>query len=169
MNFSCIRNGFWCLLIQKVLAASCSAANGMCICASVVCWNKAHRMTCWLSSNLGIEYVMCIASWQWQKYSSVTVSFVLSGYETLKFPIILNEHRLNIFVSMSGIFQNRNDEVLVTWKLWSIWDVLHTLGKQKYLLHVKLWIYNCLWGPSVLQNHLIQKPFFPSHFQCWCV
>jgi hypothetical protein len=48
-------------------------------------------------------------------YSSVTVPFVLGGYETWNF-IILNEYRLSIFVKISGIFQSRNDEVLVTKK-----------------------------------------------------
>jgi len=72
-------------------------------------------------------------------YISVTVPFVLGGCETWNFLIILNEYRLNIFVKMSGIFQSRNDEVLVTKKSWNVWDVLHTLGKQKCLLHVKLW------------------------------
>jgi len=46
-------------------------------------------------------------------YSNVTVPFVLDGCEIWNFLIILNEYRLNIFVKMSGIFQSRNDEVLV--------------------------------------------------------
>lgn len=47
-------------------------------------------------------------------YINVTVPFVLGGCETSNFLIILNEYRLNIFVKMSGIFQSRNEEVLVT-------------------------------------------------------